>query len=126
MAAHIAADAVVVIHFAFIAFVLIGGFLAWKWLRIAAVHVPCAAWGVMIEFRGWICPLTPLENALRQAAGDPGYSGGFIDRYIASLIYPEGLTPRMQVYLGIAVLALNLCAYSVLLTLRMKKRTQRA
>lgn len=109
------ADAVVVIHGLFIVFVLAGGFLAWRWRWVAALHLPSALWGILIEYGGWICPLTPLENSLRTRAGDAGYSGGFVEHYLLPAIYPAGLTPRVQVVLGSAVLALNAFAYAVLL-----------
>lgn len=108
------ANAVVVAHGLFIGFIVFGGFLAWRWRWVAAVHVPCAIWGVLIEYRGWICPLTPLENQLRARAGEQGYSGGFVEHYLLPAIYPSGLTPRVQAVIGTAVLAVNLFAYGVL------------
>lgn len=109
------ANAVVLIHVLFIAFILCGGFLAWRWRWVAAVHIPCAIWGVLIEYRGWICPLTPLENSLRARAGQEGYGGGFIEHYVLPAIYPAGLTPRVQMVLGTLVLVINVLAYVVLL-----------
>ena len=109
------ADAVVAVHGVFILFVVFGGFVAWRWRRIAAIHLPCALWGMLIEFRGGICPLTPLENSLRARAGQAGYSGGFIEHYLLPAIYPAGLTPRIQVVLGSAVLVINVVAYTVLI-----------
>lgn len=109
------ANAVVAVHGLFIVFIVLGGFLAWRWRWVAAVHLPCAVWGILIEYRGWICPLTPLENQLRAKAGEQGYSGGFIEHYLLPAIYPSGLTPRGQAVLGTAVLAVNLLAYGVLL-----------
>jgi hypothetical protein len=108
------ANAVALFHALFILFIVFGGFLAWRWRWIAAIHIPCAVWGVLIEFRGWICPLTPLENTLRAKAGQQGYSGGFIEQYLLPAIYPSGLTPRIQAVLGTVVLAVNLFAYGVL------------
>lgn len=109
------ANAVVLIHALFIVFILCGGFLAWRWRWVAAIHVPCAIWGVLIEYFGWICPLTPLENSLRARAGQEGYSGGFIEHYVLPVIYPAGLTPRVQMMLGTFVLVVNALAYAVLL-----------
>ena len=108
------ADAVVAVHALFIVFVVLGGFVAWRWRWMAAVHLPCAAWGVLIEFRHWVCPLTPLENHLRTKAGAQGYEGGFIEHYLLPVIYPGGLTPQAQLVLGSAALAVNLLAYGVL------------
>ena len=108
------ANAVVIVHALFILFVLCGGFLAWRWRWIAAIHIPCAAWGILIEYRGGICPLTPLENALRARAGQEGYSGGFVEHYLLPAIYPSGLTPRVQLLLGTFVLVINVLAYALL------------
>lgn len=108
---RLVADLLVALHFGFIAFVVIGGFLAWRWRRLAWLHLPAAAWGALIEFMGWICPLTPLENRFRRLAGDAGYAGGFIEHYVIPVIYPAGLTTHVQVALGILVLAINGVAY---------------
>lgn len=109
------ANTVVAVHGLFILFVVLGGFLAWRWRWVAAVHLPCAVWGVLIEYRHWVCPLTPLENHLRAKAGEQGYHGGFIEHYVLPAIYPSGLTPQLQWVLGTAALAVNLLAYGVLL-----------
>ena len=108
------ANAVVVVHALFIVFIVFGGFLAWRWRWVAVLHVPCAVWGVLIEYNGWICPLTPLENSLRMRARQQGYSGGFVEHYLLPAIYPAGLTPRIQVVLGTAVLVVNVITYAVL------------
>jgi hypothetical protein len=105
------ADLVVGVHAAFITFVVLGGFLAWRWPRAAWVHLPAAAWGTLIELAGWICPLTPIENQLRSRAGDAGYAGGFIEHYLIPVVYPAGLTRELQILLGIAALAVNVLAY---------------
>jgi len=112
----LAADLVVLLHLGFVLFVGLGALLVlWRpWL--AWLHLPAAAWGAMIELSGGvICPLTPLENALRRAAGAEGYRGGFIEHYIVPLIYPPGLTRPVQIGLGLLVLAVNLGLYGVLL-----------
>ena len=105
------ADLVLLIHFGFIVFVLLGAFLTIWWRWIPWVHLPAALWAVALEFGGWICPLTPLENRLRQAGGEAGYGGGFIEHYALPLIYPAGLTPEVQVVLGFVVILMNLGAY---------------
>jgi len=106
------ADFVVVVHLAFIVFALLGGLLvAWRsWL--AWLHVPAALWIAVIAIRGGICPLTPLENSLRAAAGAEGYSEGFVAHYIVPLIYPPGLTPGIQLMLGLAAIAINVAIYA--------------
>ncbi len=105
------ADAVLVAHFAFVVFVVCGGLLALRWRRMMWAHLPAAAWGVTIIIGGWICPLTPLENHLRQLGGESGYETGFIEHYITVLIYPETLTRPMQVGLGLAGFVFNACVY---------------
>ena len=114
MGYRVAADALVLVHFAFIAFVVGGGFLAWRWRRVAWLHLPAAAWGALIEFTGWICPLTPIENALRLRAGESGYAGGFIAHYVIPVVYPAGLTHGIQIALGVSVVLVNVVAYVVL------------
>ncbi len=115
MLPRVLADGVVLVHTAFVAFVVLGGFLAWRWRPLVWAHVPCALWGVLIEYRGWICPLTPLENALRRRAGLEGYAGGFVEHYVIPVLYPAGLTRPTQALLGTLVLVVNLAAYGVLL-----------
>lgn len=107
------ANAVVLLHALFIVFIVFGGVLAWRWRWVAVLHVPAAIWGVLIEYRGWICPLTPLENALRVKAGQAGYSGGFVEHYLLPAMYPSGLTPRIQAGLGTLVLVVNVVAYTI-------------
>jgi Protein of Unknown function (DUF2784) len=112
------ADLVVVIHFSFVLFVILGGLLVLRWPRLAYVHLPAAAWGVLIEFAGWVCPLTPLEQSLRLKAGEPGYSGSFVEHYILPVLYPSGLTRTIQLALGGLVIVINLCVYGYLLRSR--------
>lgn len=112
MGARLAADAVVLLHLAFIAFAMLGGVLvAWR-TRIAWLHLPAAAWGAWIEFSGAICPLTPLENHFRRMAGASGYAGGFVERYLIPIVYPDGLTAQAQQSLGVLVVAVNLAVYA--------------
>ncbi|MDF3884156.1 DUF2784 domain-containing protein [Cupriavidus basilensis] len=108
------ADAVVLLHLAYIVFVMLGGLLVLRWPRLAWLHLPAAAWGVAVEWSGWICPLTPLENTLRQRAGLQAYGGDFIQHYVLQLIYPDGLTREIQMVLGALVLALNMAVYFAL------------
>jgi hypothetical protein len=105
------ADVVLLTHLAFVAFVVLGGFAVLKWPRLAWVHLPAVVWGVLIEFAGWICPLTPLENALRQEGGQGAYAGGFIDHYVAGALYPAGLARDVQVALGAFALLVNVLVY---------------
>lgn len=110
---RIGADVVLIVHFLFVLFVIFGGLLVIRWPRFAWVHVPVAIYGVVIEFLGFICPLTPLENSLRERGGEAGYSGGFIEHYITATIYPSGLTRRIQIVLGVGVLVLNVGIYAI-------------
>jgi hypothetical protein len=109
------ADAVVALHLAFVAFVALGGLLVLRWPRVAWAHVPAATWAVLVEFAGWICPLTPLENALRARAGQSGYGGDFIDQYAMPLLYPDWLTRPTQLALGLAALAINVAVYALVI-----------
>jgi hypothetical protein len=118
MAYRILADMVVGVHLLFVTFVVAGGLLALRWPWAAAAHLPAAVWGVLIEFRGWICPLTPLEKSLRSSAGQAGYEGGFIEHYMLPLLYPAGLTQGVQLVLGSLVIAVNLAVYGMVLRRR--------
>jgi hypothetical protein len=117
------ADLVVVIHFCFVLFVILGGLLVLRWPRLAYLHLPAATWGVLIEVAGWVCPLTPLEQSLRLKAGEQGYSGSFIEHYVLPLLYPSALTRTIQVVLGIIVIAVNLGIYGYLLRRQRSLRT---
>jgi len=110
------ADLVLVVHLAFVLFVVLGGLLVLRRPWIAWLQIPAAIWGLLIEYTGWICPLTPLENSFRMQGGDAGYSGGFIEHYIHALLYPAGLTRSSQVVLGSIALILNLAAYGILIS----------
>ena len=114
----LSADAVVLLHLGFILFVSVGGLFVLRWPRLAWIHLPAVTWGVLIEITGWICPLTPLENRLRAAAGGPAYTDGFIDRYIVPIVYPAGLTREMQFGLAAVVVAVNLAFYGALVISR--------
>lgn len=107
------ADLVLVGHSIFILFVVLGGLLVF-WRRwVIWLHIPAAIYGVLIELLGWICPLTYLENDLRQAAGGSGYAVGFVEHYLVPLVYPSALTYGMQAGLGLGVLIVNLVIYGV-------------
>jgi hypothetical protein len=105
------ADLVVLIHLLFIAFAVFGAALAVRWRWVPWIHLPAAAWAAAIEFMGWYCPLTPLENWLRRAGGEVGYSQGFIERYIIPIMYPGNLTRELQIVLGCILVGINLAIY---------------
>jgi Protein of Unknown function (DUF2784) len=101
---RILADAVMVVHFAFILFVVGGAILAWRWPAVLWAHLPALAWGIGTVAIGFPCPLTTLENGFRRLAGDAGYQGGFVDRYIEDVIYPGEYTVLLR---GLAALAIT-------------------
>jgi hypothetical protein len=109
---RLAADAVLLVHFAFIAFVVLGGLLALRWRGLAFLHLPAAAWGFYIELSGGLCPLTHLENALRRRAGQAGYTDSFVEHYLLPLIYPATLTREVQFVLAAVVVIVNLAVYA--------------
>jgi hypothetical protein len=108
---RIITDLVILLHLLFILFVIGGGLLALRREYIVLLHLPAVLWGIYIEFSGNVCPLTPLENHLRQLAGRQGYATGFIEHYLLPIIYPAGLTGEIQIILGLVVLIINLIVY---------------
>lgn len=114
MSAMILADLILLLHFAFVLFVIFGGLLAWYRWRFAWLHLPMALWSAVINVAPWPCPLTPLENHYRLLAGQSGYQGGFVQHYIAPLIYPEGLTHDLGPAVALAVITWNSLVYGVL------------
>jgi hypothetical protein len=106
------ADGVVVVHLAFVLFVVLGGLLVARWPRLVWIHLPAAAWGAWVEVAGWVCPLTPLENWLRQRGGAEAYGSGFLERYLIPILYPASLTREVQFLLGGAVVVFNLFVYA--------------
>ena len=109
---RISADAVLLLHLAFIAFALLGGALGRRWRWMPLLHLPAAAWGFFVELSGRACPLTELENALRARAGEAGYQGSFIENHLLGVIYPEGLTREVQYSLAAVVLVINAAIYT--------------
>jgi hypothetical protein len=110
---EILADLVLLLHLCFILFVIFGAFLVFKFPRLMWIHIPVAAYGMLISFFRWICPLTPLENYFRVLAGEQGYEGGFISHYIIPIIYPGDLTQGIAISMGLFVLACNAVLYGV-------------
>jgi hypothetical protein len=108
----LAAALVVLLHLAFVAFVVAGAALLARWPRLAWLHVPAVLWGAWIEFSGGLCPLTPLENHLRLLGGATAYTGDFTGHYLLPLLYPPHLTRAVQVALGVCVALLNAALYA--------------
>jgi hypothetical protein len=121
---RLAADATIVVHAAFVAFVVAGGLLVVRWPRLAWAHVPAAVWGALIEFSGGICPLTPLENELRYRSGMARYEGDFAEHYLLPILYPEHLTRELQLLLGALVVVVNLAAYAYVIRSRRAGRRE--
>jgi len=120
VAASLGADAVLVLHLAFILFVMLGATLVVWCPRLAWLHLPALAWGIWIEAAHGICPLTPLENSLRRAAGASGYPGSFIDHYLMPVVYPAGLTPAHQNWIAFGLVAVNVLLYGWALAKRVR------
>lgn len=105
------ADLILCLHVGFVLFVIVGGLLVLKWRWVAWLHLPAAVWGAVVEFTGWICPLTPLENWLRAQDGKNSYRSDFIGQYLLPVLYPEDLTRDLQLLLGTVVVVLNAAVY---------------
>jgi hypothetical protein len=126
MAHLVAANAVLILHLLFICLVMLGGLAVLRYPRFALIHVPAALWGVLVEAFGWYCPLTDLENALLRRAGEEGYAGGFVERYLLAVIYPESLTREIQMVLAGVVVVVNVAVYGWVLKKRsLRKRMER-
>jgi len=115
-------ELVVIAHFVFIVWAVAGGFLAIKWPWLALLHLPAFVWAVLIEWYGWICPLTPLEQRLRSQRGMNVYDTGFIENYIIPIIYPEGLTREIQVSMAVALVVINIAAYGIAIHSNLSRR----
>jgi len=122
MTAGLLAEAVVLLHFAFVAFAVAGGLLVLRWRRVALLHLPALAWAAFVEFSGRTCPLTPLENALRAASGEAGYAGGFVEHYLLPLLYPADLTRELQWTLGGGLVVFNLAVYGAVVWQARRRR----
>ncbi|HSB30995.1 MAG TPA: DUF2784 domain-containing protein [Candidatus Sulfobium mesophilum] len=117
----VCADIVLLTHFAFVIFAVLGGFIVlWK-NRAAWIHVPVVLWSSVVNLASWVCPLTPLENWFLAKAGQSGYRGGFVQHYIDPLVYPAGMPRDMELIAGISVLVWNAAVYAVVLIRRRKR-----
>jgi hypothetical protein len=113
---HIASAAVALFHLLFVLTVVFGGLAVLRWPRLVWIHLPIAVWGAVVELGNFRCPLTAVENGLRERAGLAGYSEGFLEHYIFSVVYPDGLTRTTEIILGASVLVINGLVYWRLLT----------
>jgi len=123
MAFRALADVTVLLHLAFVVFVVLGGLLVARWPPVAWVHLPAAAWGAWVEFAGWVCPLTPLENWLRTQGGGSAYTSSFIEHYLMPLLYPSSLSRELPYALGALLLLVNAVVYTDVL--RRRARAER-
>lgn len=122
---RLSADLVLIVHLAFVLFVVLGGLLVLRRPRLMWLHLPAVVWGTLIEFLGVVCPLTPLETTLRKLGGGSGYEGDFIEHYIAAVIYPPGLTRGIQIALGFGALLLNMAIYGYWLLRKRRSKSRR-
>ena len=116
------ASLVLLLHALFVLFALFGALAMLVWRYAPLLHLPAVAWGVAIELTGGVCPLTPLENSLRRAAGEAGYEGGFLDHYLLPILYPAALSPRLQTLLGVGLAAINLLLYACVIRRMCRRR----
>jgi hypothetical protein len=105
------ADSVLIAHSGFVLFVVLGGVLCFRWRWAVWIHLPAVTWGIAVQLMNWSCPLTPLENHFRGLGGQAGFSGGFVEHYLLSILYPGGLTRELQIVLGLVVIGVNLAVY---------------
>ena len=105
MAYRMLADLVIVVHLGYLAFVAVGGVLAWRWRRLIRPHLIALTVAFASVAVGFDCPLTNIEKSLRRLAGDRPYAGGFIDHYIVGTLYPRGLDRLAQVVVAVVVVA---------------------
>jgi len=112
MTYRILAELVLVIHFCFVLFVVLGGLLVLRWRSIIWLHIPAFTWGVSVQCFFLACPLTPLENWFRRLGGESGYAGGFIEHYISAILYAD-ISRGFQVMLGILLIGVNVLVYSL-------------
>jgi hypothetical protein len=121
------ADAVLIAHLAFVIFVLFGGVLVSRYPHLLRIHLPALLWGIVVQWANWVCPLTPLENRLRQLGGEEGYSGGFVEHIVSKVLYPEHLPLELRYFLGLALIGVNTAIYGyVLFCKRQHKHISRA
>lgn len=126
MTYRLLADLVVLIHFGFILFVVLGGLLVVRWPKLIWAHLPAALWGAIVELTGWICPLTPLESRLRILGGGREIADSFIAHYLLPVIYPQGLTRTVQILLGLSVVLINAAVYAFIYRRHRRLRRQSA
>jgi Protein of Unknown function (DUF2784) len=98
------AELIMVAHFAVLAFLVVGGFLAWRWRGLIYPHLAMATWGILVIAFPLNCPLTTAEDFFRVRTGQPELVGGFIDHYIDGVLYPQAAAGAVQLLVGVLVL----------------------
>ncbi|MGQ1784992.1 DUF2784 domain-containing protein [Saccharicrinis sp. GN24d3] len=124
MVYKVLADIIFMLHLFFIVFVVLGGILVLRWEKLVWVHIPLALWGVIVEWGNFICPLTPLENKLRELGGGTGFELSFTEQYLYPIVYIDNLNREVQLVLGLIVLFINFVVYSMVF-LRKKNHEKR-
>lgn len=117
------ADFVLLLHLAFVAFAAFGGLLVLRRPKLLWLHLPALLWGVLVQWADWICPLTPLENSLRLRGGGDVYAGGFIERFVVHILYPDNLTLELRYLLALILIAVNVAVYAFVLAAQAKRKT---
>lgn len=120
MFSKIAADAVLLFHFAFIVFALFGALAVLRSRRLAWIHLSVVLWASVVNLAGWVCPLTPLENWFRSRAGESGYEGGFVQHHLERVIYPGGMPRKFELIAGVSVVVWNVLLYACIRLYRAK------
>ena len=121
MAYRILAELVSVMHFSFVLFLVFGGLLALRWRSVMWLHLPAFAWGVLVQYFLWTCPLTPLENWFLRAGGEAGYEGGFLEHYISAILYAN-ISREFHLILGVLLIMVNVLVYSMVLIRRRQRK----
>ena len=117
MQSRLGADLVLLAHFVFVTFAVVGGALVYFDRRWAWLHVPVVLWSSLVNLASWTCPLTPLEKSLRAQAGRAGYSGGFVEHYVGQVVYPRGMPRQMELLAGVSIVVWNAAVYACLFLL---------
>ncbi|OGQ87280.1 MAG: hypothetical protein A2512_12910 [Deltaproteobacteria bacterium RIFOXYD12_FULL_56_24] len=122
MSYRLAADGVLLLHLAFTLFAVLGGLLVLRRPSLLWWHLGTVLWGAVIEWADWICPLTPLENFLRERGGEAGYAGGFIEHYLDLFLYPANLPVELRYLLCLGLVTVNLIIYGYVFLARRRRR----
>ena len=112
---ELAANLTLIVHFAFIIFVVFGALLFFVATKIFYAHIPALIWGIYIELTHSVCPLTYLENWFLQKTNFTMYSESFIQNYLVPIVYPKNLTEDLQIYFAIVIVVINSIFYGFII-----------